>query len=38
MSAASKDNLKTELDKLMSINDATIFLIINHAHYIKKFM
>ena len=39
MSAASKDNLKTELDKLMSINDATIFPeIINHAHYIKKFM
>ena len=34
-----KENLKIELDKLMSINDATIFPeIINHARYIKKFM
>ena len=39
ISAAKKDNLKIELDKLMSINDATIFPeIINHARYIKKFM
>lgn len=34
-----KESLKIELDKLMSINDATIFPeIINHARYIKKFM
>ncbi|MGN6983470.1 FRG domain-containing protein [Neisseria sp. P0008.S010] len=39
ISAGQKKDLKIELDKLMSINDATIFPeIINHARYIKKFM